>query len=116
MNIYKKFAALALAGVMTLGLMAGCTTGGEETTPHPAHDRPCVRYGPVRDPGKQGAGPSKQARPFQEAFPLGHGGTEPGNPGQPGPGPVPALEPFPRNHLRVIFPGERGAPVPGARL
>ena len=33
MNIYKKFAALALAGVMTLGLMAGCTTGGEETTP-----------------------------------------------------------------------------------
>lgn len=33
MNIYKKFAALALAGVMAVGLFAGCAgNGGSETT------------------------------------------------------------------------------------
>ncbi len=33
MRIYKKIAALALSGVMTLGLMAGCSTTETETTP-----------------------------------------------------------------------------------
>lgn len=36
MSIYKRTAALVLSGVMTLGLMAGCSTTGTETTPSTA--------------------------------------------------------------------------------
>lgn len=68
MRIYKKIAALALSGVMTLGLMAGCSTTETETTPTTA---PTVNQA-TSPTGSEGASEAQWAeRPHYRHLPGG---------------------------------------------